>query len=147
MHDRNNAQYCSTSSYLQYNSLGDLQEIICKVNFNFCLCLSFFFPPLCVCRVMQSIWSEAKEISLSWPAAILTRGLPVSVVFDALLLQSKIWDTFSSKRMLNLCFSSGVDRCSQPSLRKWRNSLDIAMKSKTESFLRCNVWVVSIKSC
>lgn len=51
-------------------------------------------------RVMQNIWSKAKEISLSWPAAILTRGAPSPSCFWCTITLIKKLRHISSKRTL-----------------------------------------------
>lgn len=146
MHDRNNVQ-CHVQSSPAACWLLAVIVIHNVALFHSCLCLCLFceYVQLVLCKA-----SEAKEISSSWPAAILTweEGdvLRVPVVFDALLLQYKIWAAFHQSVDWTRASCLGANRCSQRSLRKWKNRLDGVMKSKTGDFMRCSVWVASIKS-
>lgn len=144
----NNTVHSSTVHPVIYSTaqfpFGDLWGLLYRVSF---LLLSRLFPlTFFVSHVMQNIWSKAKEISLSWPAAILTWGSQSQLFLMHYYANIKVETHFikvCAELMLSILERIDVHN---PFVRKWGSGPDIVMKSKTESFMSCNLWVVTIKS-
>lgn len=109
-----------------------------------------FFLSVSLIHVMQNIWSKAKEISLSWLAAILTWGAPsLSCFWCTITLikkkqqQQRVETNFIiACAELMLSGSIFITLLEEQGERSGRCNEILNWK-----FMRGGVWAVSIKSC